>query len=178
MQYKTKIYISDVTNLSDARYAAGMLVDYIGFPLDSSMDKFLDLHTFNAITGWLEGINIVVEFNTMSIKEINNLIESEHIKIISLPYNRLKDATSINAQVILRDAPTQQTEQLSEKILFLTTKTTQKSDYFLEDFYISNIDILLKNPNIKGIILKGSEEERPGYKDYDEIADIIDYLEV
>ena len=41
-----------------------------------------------------------------------------------------------------------------------------------------NAVTLTSKLNIKGICLKGSPEERPGYKDFDELADVLEALEV
>ena len=47
MALKTSVIINEVINLSDARYCAGMGVDYIGFRIDENHDKYVDLENFN-----------------------------------------------------------------------------------------------------------------------------------
>lgn len=176
MLYKTKLYISEVTNLSDARYAAGMQVDYIGFPLDLHSEKHIDIITFNAIVGWLEGIHIIAEFDTLSTQKINQLIAENQLKIVSIPFERINDASEINAQVILKNA-SESTTLLPENVIFTTQNSITKSgNYFLENCDFSQLDTAVEHA--KGIVLKGSEEERPGYKDYDQLAEIIEYLEI
>ncbi|MFM1835376.1 MAG: hypothetical protein RJA04_63, partial [Bacteroidota bacterium] len=47
---KTLVKVSAITNLSDARYCAGMGVDLLGFPLGKiSIDQFTE------IRNWLAG---------------------------------------------------------------------------------------------------------------------------
>ena len=48
------------------------------------------------------------------------------------------------------------------------------------DFGISaeNVNILLEEMNLHGIALKGTDEIRPGYKDYDELRDILEMIEI
>ena len=48
------------------------------------------------------------------------------------------------------------------------------------DFGISveNVNELLEEINLHGIALKGSNEIRPGSKDYDELRDILEILEI
>ena len=47
MGLKLSVKIGDVTNLSDARYAAGMGVDYIGFNVDTNSTNFVTATKFN-----------------------------------------------------------------------------------------------------------------------------------
>ena len=41
----------------------------------------------------------------------------------------------------------------------------------------SELKSIMLDPTIKGIVLKGSSEARPGQKNYDNIADVLEYLE-
>ena len=59
MSLVTKVKAANITNLSDARYCAGMGVDWIGFPLSQ-----VNPTVFSEITGWLSGPQWVVEFQT------------------------------------------------------------------------------------------------------------------
>ena len=62
---KTLVKVSAITNLSDARYCAGMGVDLLGFPLGKiSIDQFTE------IRNWLAGVQIVGEFSTNDAAEI------------------------------------------------------------------------------------------------------------
>ena len=45
------------------------------------------------------------------------------------------------------------------------------------DFKPEDIDNILSQENVQGICLKGGDELRPGQKDFDELADILEYLE-
>ena len=41
-----------------------------------------------------------------------------------------------------------------------------------------DLDSILRNASVKGIALKGSKEDNTGFKDYDELADILEELEI
>jgi phosphoribosylanthranilate isomerase len=43
---------------------------------------------------------------------------------------------------------------------------------------VNTLDVLLDSSDVKGVALKGGEEIRPGYKDFDELADILEALEL
>ena len=71
---KTKVILSDVTNLSDARYASGMGVDYIGFNIDPENDQYVTSDQVKMITEWLSGVGIIgniealVDYDTIGYK--------------------------------------------------------------------------------------------------------------
>lgn len=55
MNLKTKVAVTGVTNLHDARYCAGTGVDWVGFPIDPSLGQAVSKEDFAEITGWVTG---------------------------------------------------------------------------------------------------------------------------
>ena len=66
---KTKVILSNVTNLSDARYASGMGVDYIGFNINPENDQYVTPEQVKMITEWLSGVSIIG--NIENLEEYN-----------------------------------------------------------------------------------------------------------
>src|SRR5690606_35497353 len=62
MALKSFVKISEVNNLSDARYCAGMTVDLMGFDLCKESEYFISPETFMELTGWVSGPEFVGEF--------------------------------------------------------------------------------------------------------------------
>jgi phosphoribosylanthranilate isomerase len=62
MALKTFVKVSTVNNLSDARYCAGMYVNWLGFNLEESSPDYLSPEKFTEITEWLSGLEYVGEF--------------------------------------------------------------------------------------------------------------------
>ena len=59
-----------------------------------------------------------------------------------------------------------------------TEHTIETYPMFLaRNIEVDDLDNVLGHPCISGITLFGTSEIRPGYKDYDEIADILEALE-
>jgi phosphoribosylanthranilate isomerase len=52
MALKTLVKASEVNNLSDARYCAGMGVEMLGFCLDENHPKFIELARLREISVW------------------------------------------------------------------------------------------------------------------------------
>jgi phosphoribosylanthranilate isomerase len=196
MALKTFVKISDVTNLSDARYCAGMLVDMIGFNIDSTSTNYKNIDEFTAITSWLAGVNFVGEFISDNTELIIKTAKEYEIEIIETIHPQIiSDLKNAGLKVILKIS----IEHLP------TLPIDVNYDYlhvFSNDFeaeieldklgqvnencpvllgygiHPENILELVDSGKISGIAMAGGDEIKPGYKDYDELADILEPLEI
>ena len=75
MALKTLVKISNVTNLSDARYCAGMGVDMLGFSMDADSPDYIEPKKFAEIRGWVAGVQIVGETQSTDPDVIEQLLE-------------------------------------------------------------------------------------------------------
>jgi phosphoribosylanthranilate isomerase len=64
MGLKTIVKVSHITNLSDARYCAGVGVRMIGFCLDRHLPYFVEASVAQEIAAWIAGVSIVGEIST------------------------------------------------------------------------------------------------------------------
>ncbi len=198
------VYISDVDNLSDARYSAGMGVDFIGFRLDPHDDGSLSPEKFKEISEWISGVKIVGEFGDANPYEVEVALSK-----FKVDYLLISDASQINAftsfdiPIILKIIVNEESksemsstlnycsgfveyfllesrkEVLGEKeIKLINTYSTQFPILLGYGINMENAKTIVSKLNIKGISLKGSSEIRPGYKDFDEMANILEVLEV
>jgi phosphoribosylanthranilate isomerase len=200
MSLKTKVLISSVTNLSDARYATGMGVDFVGFSMNETDDDFIGYTNYTAITNWLQDMNFAGEFNTnATLKQIINQAKEFGFTTIISPNNEITTALKEqNFTVILL-----QTIEDQEDIDALSTLTTS-ADYVLiestnhtvlsqeqiaqlssqlpllvgTEISANTINDWLDTTDMEGIALKGSEEIRTGFVDLDAMADILEAIEV
>lgn len=75
MALKTLVKISNVTNLSDARYCAGMGVDMLGFSMDADSPDYVEPTKFAEIRAWVAGVQIVGETTSTDPERIEQLLE-------------------------------------------------------------------------------------------------------
>ena len=166
---KTTVYVSDINNLSDARYCAGMMVDYLGFNIDK-----IGLDNFREITQWIEG-TIVAEFDVIQVNTINAIVEEFKLDYVALNSDSIPEG--INTKMILISNTKIDCElQIIDNKSINTDSTTPL--LVSGDFKPNEIDSILSQKNVKGICLKGGDEIRPGQKDFDELDDILESLEV
>lgn len=185
MALKTFVKINSVNNLSDARYCAGMNVNIIGFDVDS-----VNSEQFKEITSWVSGVEYAAEVNEMK----EGLLESYDVEYLESKNQDDLIHSSENIKTIYRTNVEGLNSEISDKIdLILITGEgdISKSDIDLikskvDDFKIllgygineQNVDRILSETNAYGIALSAGDEIRPGYKDYDELADILEALEI
>jgi len=201
---KTIVKISNVTNLSDARYCAGMGVEMLGFSVDESAESFVELKKFQEIRSWIAGVQIVAETTShetevilekittyqpdvIQVSEAGVLpwLKSETIKPIILRVEADQDVDTIveTMEANLNYASYFLLESTSESGLegdwpeFL--KTLSSRFPILVGFGITpeNASFLPETTSITGIALRGSEEIRPGFKDFGELMDVLEALE-
>ncbi len=199
MGLKTFVKISNVSNLSDARYCAGMMVDVIGFNIDPTSDSFVSESDFGEITDWVAGVEFAGEFHNATedqiretVKkypidyiEINNLDMVEQIGLLGKP---LIVRLSINSREKLDNLKS--TLSYLDELAKIVILKSDNSAIFEEidtliGFYNGNLKILkgydIDTTNnlakFPGLALEASEEERPGFKDYGQIMDVLELIE-
>jgi hypothetical protein len=97
--YPSKIKLSNINNLSDARFAAAVGIDYIGFCFDADDASYIPPVKAKEIFEWTSGINIVAEFGEQRIDEIKDILKTksqkfkkdELINKLTSEFNKFKD---------------------------------------------------------------------------------------
>lgn len=204
MALKTFVKISGITNLSDARYCAGMYVDLIGFSLEEESEKFINPTQYNEITGWVSGVEFVGEFMTYKSSQIlENLVNYPTVKWIE--HDRIEQLVELEGKGFgliykmdleeVRHIELEVAEKLNESgIIFHITSDHEELDeddkhainLISENCKVilgvgitaENVNELLTDLNLYGISLTGGHEIKPGLKDFDELADILEVLEL
>jgi phosphoribosylanthranilate isomerase len=198
MSLKTLVKVSNVTNLSDARYCAGMGVEMIGFVMDKHSVDYVSAEKMKEIKSWVAGIQIVGETQSVDYEEVKGFVKSYEIDVLQIAeVSLLPQIADLGKPIILKlDFENTDFEdnlnRYSQFVEFFLVDGAELSDFakytlkeyaanfaIILDFGINseNIQTLLDEMPIKGIALKGSNEIRPGFKDYDELSDILEILE-
>ncbi len=197
------VYISDVDNLSDARYAAGIGVDLIGFRLNPQDERSLNTAKFKEISEWISGVKLVGEFGNSSPEEVKDALTQFDVDYLKISdESQLHAFSQLDKPLILCIHVNEETKhELSSTLNYCSGSV----DYFLLDseqkdldeemehiiaeyatqfpillgygVHMENAKTIVNQLKLKGISLKGGSEIRPGFKDFDEMADILEVLE-
>ena len=211
---RTKIKASSITNLTDARYFAAFEVDWLGFNLDTGHERYVKPQLIQAIRGWVDGVQIVGEFNLQSSEEILTAAKMLELEVVQVGmYADLDTLIELNQQIpVIKEMVVEKTSQVNELAEMMET-CAPYTFLFLLDFgkngldwaslkagqfaiqladlqklssqypVLLNIGIspsdlpdLLEQVNIRGLNLQGGEEEKVGYKSFDELDELLEAL--
>lgn len=196
MALKTFVKVSGINNLSDARYCSGMEVDQLGFSIQEGSAKYTDPDKFKEIKGWLSGVAYVGEIEADSTKDISEIVRDYELDALQVANaQQVMEAQATGLPVILKT-------DVSMITMELLASLKDKVSYFLIDsvyegqvspdilaltgqypialgygFDAKTVESLAKS-GIKGIALKGGDEISPGLRDFDEMMDILEALEI
>lgn len=81
---KTKIKICGITNLEDARFAAGALVDYLGFIFYEKSPRYIEPGEAGAIINWIEGPQKVGVFVNQPLDDVNRIAKETGLDYVQL----------------------------------------------------------------------------------------------
>ena len=189
MALKTNVYISDVTNLTEARYYAGMGVSIIGFNATYGAASFASPQQFDAITSWLSGIQTSWQWHSAPSEELTALISSspsDFIEICNVPLpNQWQFLTK---PVLIRTSSLEELEIIASlppntvsgivwegEPSLLTPLSSDLLQFIQTKPPFDQLDSILDQ--YKGISLNGIPESRPGWNDFDQLADLLESLE-
>tara|TARA_R110001592_G_scaffold122816_4_gene329996 strand:+ start:2136 stop:2735 length:600 start_codon:yes stop_codon:yes gene_type:complete len=193
MALRTFVKVSGINNLSDARYCAGMEVDQLGFEIEEGASNYTDIQKLKEISEWLSGVEYVGEI-TSTGTAIKTLIEGYQLDAIQIEnIGQIREAleTGLPVSFLSHDvesvrkaweASTQQlayvlldASEIEEGVLMGLAKDIPM--VLASGFDAETVTELAKS-DLKGISIQGGNEIRPGYKDFDEMADILEALEI
>jgi phosphoribosylanthranilate isomerase len=192
---KTKVILSSVTNLSDARYASGMGVDYIGFNINPQNDQYVTPKQVKMITEWLSGVKIIGNIDNLDVHDTNeyktdfiqtsnkNLVEKSDNTIFTLDFNfedqtkSLQVLSEYKEKVSFFVLNVEETDVLPYKTE-LSTLCKDFNIFISSNFVDDIINLTLNEIKPMGIVIYGSKEEQPGLSSYDGIADILEQIEI
>jgi phosphoribosylanthranilate isomerase len=205
MALQTLVLVSNITNLSDARYCAGMGVDMLGFTLDPQDNSYIEPAAFKSITEWVAGVQVVGVLPQADAVDVQQLLQTYPVDYImtqtSTDWQALRaEGVPLICQVWVEADFTPEwfayqykalaayidyfvlvsrEDTLSAAILQLIKLVAQDYPVILGfSIEVQTIQSVLSSVPLKGIALKGSHEIRPGFKDFDDLADILELLEV
>jgi phosphoribosylanthranilate isomerase len=184
MSLKTIVKVGNITNLSDARYCAGMNVDMLGFVTIETQKNYLPVKEYQDIRGWLSGPKVVAEvYGLQSKQQLDSIIEAYKPDYLELSHTELHFTDNRLPLLVRVSAGTSfKSLQTSAAIAFIIKAQEDginpSENILLEAHDLKSVQHLIDNHSIKGIALSGSQEVSPGLKDYDHLAEILESLEV
>ncbi len=196
---RTTVLIRHVTNLSDARYCAGMGVEMLAFPL--SGPEALTPESVRELAGWTSGVRLVGELDATArpAAELNALAEACGLDYLLLTGEVSELTLADLTYPVIREVTLAKLEELpmfGEVTYAILTGLTEAD---LGDAHLSTrlieapVPVLLAVPNptgnavraalewlptLAGLALNGGAETRPGVRDFGPLGEALEALEV
>jgi phosphoribosylanthranilate isomerase len=205
MALQTLVLVTNITNLSDARYCAGMGVDLLGFTLAPQDTSYVEPAAFKAITQWVAGVQTVGVLSQAEASELETLLQTYTLDYLMAETSADWQALGavgvpLLCQVGVEEDFTREWFDYHYKAIHpyveyfvlvsgqdaLSPAALQHIMAIAKNYPVilgsgidaSNVQPLLRTIPLKGIALKGSHEISPGFKDFDDLAAILELLEV
>ena len=193
---RTKVKISHVNNLTDARYFAAAGVDFLGFCCNPGDEKYCAAPKISEIRQWVEGPKFVLEFDGWQPEaDIHSMISDGlgqlvHFGAFATYQGHLgvpvfkdfilenfiaADFTGVDYPVLKTEKKINQIDK--SEIVDLIHQAGEKTLFLDILFELSELERLISDFPGFGLILRGGEEERTGFKSFDELDKVFEILE-
>lgn len=178
-----KVLVKSITSLSEARYCAGMFVDYISFDLDEESEYYVPKKKLEEIRGWLSGVKILASLPTDNVSLINETLAEYQLDGFLFSSDQYYLLPLINAPVKVlewNDPALLPFVPEPEVILLLNGPANDKELNDLDNEILQGFDfenVKSESERINGFAFMGSFEERVGLNAYSGLMEALEYIE-
>ncbi len=181
MALKTLVKVGSLTNLSDARYCAGMDVQLLGFQALNTRPSHITPSRFQEIRGWITGPGIVAElYGLTDQQELDSVCESFRPDYLEVGIAELAVIQHCPLPLIIRLRPGEVLPKLQCAVAYVIGDADIVLPLAIPLIApvrsVQEVDAAL-NRGVAGVALEGGMELRPGLKTYDDLAPILEMLE-
>ena len=186
-----KIIATDIANLTDARYFAAWGADGLAYNIDPSSANSLSSVELKEIADWVEGPTTIIKIDGLEVPEVLSEVKA-NVDIQTIIVGPFIDTSNLsNFEKIYRICTLEDGWQDNDHLILsfshkisnvselqkekITTLTSEKEVFLDANFTASDLD-QIKQLGFAGIILKGGEEEKVGFKSYDELDEILEAI--
>ena len=203
MSFLTKIKFGNITNLSDARFAAAAGIEYMGFCFNPLNTNYIPPIKAKEIIDWTTGSNIVAEFGNQNLDEMIDISELLNVDVIEINNFILPDELKqLNKAIIKKidigmlsifEIKKEMNGYKNEVDVFQFYTSVDKENIDTENIvqlcneykiiwglpiHLSTIIQTINTFKPYAINISGGMEEKAGIKDFDELNDLLDLIRV
>lgn len=177
MALRIPVYASHITSLSDARYFAGMGVQYLGICADPASPDYFPAGRFREISGWVTGPEFVLEVDSVEgDPDFSRLAAEYGLSLFRI--NTDQHQFAINSG--MRFGITGEGEDADAVFTVGSVgsgKPAEGRPHFVSQIRtIDEANELLNRYPGSGLVVYGSPEQQPGVKEYD-AQDLLEFLD-
>lgn len=176
-----KIIASNIKNLTDARYFAAWMVDFMSFDISANSQEFIGPDNITEIINWLEGPEFIGNFcDHIDIEFILDNLKALKLSGIITNQKSIVDHWDFTQGKLFYVVESfEQVQNLDTRILC----SPQEANRYINsghEVYIASkyfdLELLEDAKSRAGLCLEGGEEIKTGLKSFDELDDIFEFL--
>lgn len=189
MALKTTVKVSHVSNLSDARYCAGMGVEMLGFRVVPAEEHYIAPENFQDIRGWISGPRIIAElYGLTDASRLADIIKAYAPDYLEMNWEEYRAFGALVQLPCIVELPaTSEIPPLEEHkgiLYFIAGETARWRDFATHPprvlkriSTLASLHKSLEDRCFSGVVLEAPEALRPGVTNYDQLGDILESLE-
>jgi len=185
MPLKTLVKVGHISNLSDARYCAGMSVDLLGFGAVEGQPYYLAPAPFQEIRGWVTGPQVVAEvYGLRDAGRLQDIYDNYRPDLLEMGLDEWHAlAGDVKLPIILHVKRGESLPAFATPPAYLVTTWDNPAAASWSAYPVLlsvNAPEELQQAltqDAAGVSLQGSDEIRPGLKDFDVLANLLEALE-
>ncbi len=173
MNNKT-VLVRDLSSLSEARYCAGMQVDFIAFEFNPQVNTYIEDSKRKEIIQWLSGVKIIGTYRNGGLTDIQNCIKAYNLEgfLFENTQSNIVNSLVLDYKFLEIDSNTPLLS-ISEDVFVLSSELLERPNSILAYDFTNPKN----NPNASAYAFKGSIEFRPGFNNYDSLMDAFEDIE-
>ncbi|SMO34068.1 phosphoribosylanthranilate isomerase [Gracilimonas mengyeensis] len=133
-----KIKICGITNLEDARFAAGALVDYLGFIFYDKSPRYIEPGEAGAIINWIEGPEKVGVFVNQPLDDVNRIAKETGLDYVQLHGDESPEYCSLVEKSVIKVIHIEE-ESVEYLLKHQIEQYAEVADYLLFDTKINGL---------------------------------------
>ncbi|MCC6818187.1 MAG: hypothetical protein IT245_04805 [Bacteroidia bacterium] len=182
MKYPFLIKFSKISNLSDARYAAGMWADFIGFSFDPNDSAYIEPSKASEIIAWVNGPRLVGEFGQQPLEWIIEFSKNLYFDVIEIPQD-YKDLGILNQGfkiiVHMKDSIMNPLSEQADLLLVDDMETyNELSQHTTKPLFLALNQLDIDGSQLSGVSFTGHIELIPGTSNQEEWTQFLERHEI
>lgn len=188
MALRSIVKVSHLSNLSDARYCAGMGVDMLGFDVLPESDSYMPPDIFQEIRGWIAGPRIVAElYGVKSREEIETAIRTyapDALELSFEEYQRFHEFLRLPCLTLVsHPSQIKETSEICPSHFIIPEQFDYSSIEGITRpvlMRVTSLESLKQNlgkGGLAGFVLEGPGDMQVGVTNYDKLGALLELLE-
>ncbi len=133
-----KVKICGITNLEDARFVAGALVDFMGFIFYDKSPRYIEPAKAGAINNWIEGPKKVGVFVNQPLSDVNQIAKETGLDYVQLHGNESVEYCELIEKPIIKVIHIEE-ETVGYLLKHQIDEYSKVADFILFDTKIANL---------------------------------------